>query len=226
MIRESLITVVALAAVGAAGCATKTHVRQQIDPVQAQVDLVAARTEKHAATLSQHAEELDAHDREISAARERLGTAEGRLAGVEGRSERTARELAELRNVVAHLDSYEVATEGTVYFGFDQDRLTDDARAELDRMVASAPRAQRYFIVVEGYTDPIGPAEYNLRLSQRRADRVVQYLVLHHDIPVQRIFVIGLGQNRLVEEGRTREALARNRRVEVRFYAAAAAQPD
>jgi outer membrane protein OmpA-like peptidoglycan-associated protein len=223
MIRESLIAVVALAAVGAAGCATKTHVRQQIDPVQAQVDEVAARTEKHAATLNQHAEDIEASDREIAAAKERLGTAEGRIGGVEGRTERHARELAELRNVVANLDSYDVATEGTVYFGFDQDTLTDVGTAALDQMIAQAPRAARYFVVVEGYTDPIGPAEYNQRLSQRRAERVVQYLVLNHNIPVQRVFVIGLGKNRLVNEGRTRDALAKNRRVEVRFYAADAA---
>ena len=62
-------------------------------------------------------------------------------------------------------------------------------------------------------TDKIGSADYNEALSRRRADRVVAYLVTKHDIPVYRIQLVGLGKEKPVDEGRNREARAKNRVV-------------
>jgi hypothetical protein len=45
----------------------------------------------------------------------------------------------------------------------------------------------------------------------------VEYLVVH-DIPIYRIHMIGLGQQRPVDEARNREARAKNRRVEVKVF--------
>jgi flagellar motor protein MotB len=47
---------------------------------------------------------------------------------------------------------------------------------------------------------------------------VVEYLVAKHDIPIYRIHMIGLGQLKPVDEARTREARAKNRRVEVKVF--------
>jgi hypothetical protein len=48
----------------------------------------------------------------------------------------------------------------------------------------------------------------------------MQYLVAKHDVPVYRIHMIGLGQERPVDEGTTRDARAKNRRVEVKVFSA------
>jgi len=48
----------------------------------------------------------------------------------------------------------------------------------------------------------------------------VQYLVAKHDIPIYRIHMIGLGDEKPVEEGRNRAARAKNRRVEVKVFTA------
>lgn len=219
----TLMSLLLAGALVVGGCATKKHVRQQIDPLETKVDQVAARTDEQGRAIEEVKSENEDQDRQLGAAAERIDRAEGRIGEVDGRTEQNARQLEELRQRVANLDDYQVASEGTVYFGFDRAELTAETQAELDRMVASMPQAGRYFVSVEGFTDPIGPPQYNLRLSRQRADNVVQYLVLNHNIPVHRIFVIGLGENRLVDEDRTREALAKNRRVEVRLYAADAA---
>ena len=79
---------------------------------------------------------------------------------------------------------------------------------------------KRFFIAVEGYTDKIGNKEYNEQLSRRRADEVVQYLVAKHDIPIYRIHTIGLGDEKPADDANTREARARNRRVEVKVFSA------
>jgi outer membrane protein OmpA-like peptidoglycan-associated protein len=52
---------------------------------------------------------------------------------------------------------------------------------------------------------------------------VVQYLVAEHDIPIYRVHMIGLGEQQPQDEGNTREARAKNRRVEVRIFSADAA---
>jgi outer membrane protein OmpA-like peptidoglycan-associated protein len=77
---------------------------------------------------------------------------------------------------------------------------------------------KRFFIAVEGYTDATGSKAYNEALSRRRADKVVAYLVAKHDVPIYRIHMIGLGQEKPVDEAHNREARAKNRRVEVKVF--------
>jgi len=49
---------------------------------------------------------------------------------------------------------------------------------------------------------------------------VVEYLVAQHNIPIYRVHMIGLGEQKPVEDARTRAANARNRRVEVTMFSA------
>ena len=95
--------------------------------------------------------------------------------------------------------------------------MSTDAKAELDKLAGEVKSGKRFFIAVEGYTDATGSKAYNEALSRRRADKVVEYLVVH-DIPIYRIHMIGLGQQRPVDEARNREARAKNRRVEVKVF--------
>ena len=108
----------------------------------------------------------------------------------------------------------------TVPFNFVKYALTDGAKQELDRLAADVRPAKRYYIAVEGYTDNTCSRKYNEALSRRRADAVVEYLVTKHDIPLYRIQMIGLGQERPVDEAKNREARAKNRRVEVKVFSA------
>ena len=79
---------------------------------------------------------------------------------------------------------------------------------------------KRFFIAIEGFTDRIGPNEYNQELSRKRADTVMEYLVSKHDIPVYRIQIVGLGKDKPVDDAKNRAASAKNRRVEVKVFSA------
>jgi outer membrane protein OmpA-like peptidoglycan-associated protein len=195
-------------------------VRQNVEPVETKVGQMADENVKQGERIGAVEKGVEENDVEISAAKERITTVEGQTTEALSRTDRNSRALDALRQQIANIDDYKVATEGTVHFGFDKDTLTEVGQAELDRLVTNAPTGKRFFIAVEGFTDPIGSPDYNLNLSRRRADRVVQYLVTKHNIPVYRIFVIGLGENRLVDEEKTREARAKNRRVEIRVFSA------
>ena len=69
-------------------------------------------------------------------------------------------------------------------------------------------------INVNGYCDAIGSEEYNLRLSDRRADAVVDYLV-KQGIPSSQLIPHGYGKTDFVAPNNTSEGRAQNRRVEL-----------
>jgi OOP family OmpA-OmpF porin len=129
-------------------------------------------------------------------------------------------DLGDLRSTVANLDDYKQVTQATVNFKFNSDKLSPDAKQQIDQMVANQSQYKRFFIAVEGYTDSIGGTDYNAALSRRRADAVVEYLVAQHNIPIYRVHMVGLGKDKPVDDARTSAARAKNRRVEVSLFSA------
>ncbi|MGI8988479.1 MAG: OmpA family protein [Bryobacteraceae bacterium] len=235
------ITVVMSGMLLAGGCATKKYVRNTADPIRGKLDQVADQTNKQGATLDKQGTTLEAtrkdierDETELNATKERAMSAESRATDALGRADQAGQkadaagqkadknthDLGDLRQMVANLDDYKVAAEVTVPFGFNKDNLTPPAKAQLDKLVADKNTLKRYFIAVEGFTDKTGSMSYNEGLSRRRADRVVQYLVAKHDIPIFRIHMVGLGEQKLADPGRSRGARAKNRRVEVTVYSA------
>ena len=105
-------------------------------------------------------------------------------------------------------------------FRFDDYTLSKAAKQDLDRLADDMKATKRFFIAVEGYTDKTGSVKYNETLSRRRADSVVEYLVAEHQVPIYRIHIIGLGEEKPVDTAKNREARAKNRRVEVKVFTA------
>jgi outer membrane protein OmpA-like peptidoglycan-associated protein len=214
------------------GCATKKYVKQTVDPVSGRVDQVASQTNQQGQTLDATRKDVEKNQQDISATRETANAADARAgdamnaANTAGtKADQNTRALGELRNTVANLDDYKPANVVVVPFKFNKYTLTPEGKAELDKMAQAKSEWKRYFVAVEGFTDKTGTDTYNDILSRRRAEKVVQYLVAKHDIPVYRIHEIGLGKDKPVDDGKGREARAKNRRVEVTVYSADAAMP-
>jgi outer membrane protein OmpA-like peptidoglycan-associated protein len=102
-----------------------------------------------------------------------------------------------------------------VNFDFDRYNIRPDAVPVLDEAVDLLKGAGDVSIVAEGHTDSIGTEAYNLKLSQRRADSVRNYLV-EHGIAADRIRTEGFGESRPVAPNDTADGRAQNRRVELR----------
>jgi outer membrane protein OmpA-like peptidoglycan-associated protein len=112
-----------------------------------------------------------------------------------------------------------------IYFNVDSAKLQRRSHAVLDNVAAvfnAHPEIQ--VIRVEGHTDSTGNAFYNMRLSQRRVESVVRYLVEEGGVSKDRLIAEGFGETRpLVPNAKTKTELARNRRVE--FIIAEAEEP-
>jgi outer membrane protein OmpA-like peptidoglycan-associated protein len=222
----------------AAGCATKKYVRNTAAPIQAKVDQVGEKTNQNGQSIEEtrtQVKQVDEHAQSgINAAKERASTADQHAmtadqhAGdamnhanqVRKASDENRQSLDGLRQVVSNIDNYKLQTSASVSFRFDTYHLMDDAKQDLDKLANDLKADKRYFIAVEGFTDKTGSEQYNEELSRRRADAVVEYLVAQHDIPIYRIHMIGLGEQKPVDEGKGREANAKNRRVEVKVFSA------
>jgi outer membrane protein OmpA-like peptidoglycan-associated protein len=108
-----------------------------------------------------------------------------------------------------------------VNFAFDSAELTSDARITLDRLGAALrdPRLQAFSFQIAGHTDATGSAEYNQRLSERRAEAVRRYLVAQYGVAPARLSAVGYGKSRLLDPARPEDGV--NRRVQVTNVTAA-----
>jgi OOP family OmpA-OmpF porin len=68
-------------------------------------------------------------------------------------------------------------------------------------------------VLIEGHTDNTGSDQYNLQLSQKRADSVRQYLIDNFSIAPERLSAKGFGESRPIASNATREGREKNRRV-------------
>ena len=124
-------------------------------------------------------------------------TASARTAPVEDQLAKTRQEVQDTNKRISSLDDFDVVKKVSVLFAVNSATLGKEAKAQLDELASKAPGGKNYMVEVRGFADPTGNAEKNLELSQRRANAVVQYLAVKHNIPMRRIMVpMGYGETK------------------------------
>ncbi len=102
-----------------------------------------------------------------------------------------------------------------VTFENDSAQLKPESAATLDSVAASLVASPDVRVEVQGHTDSTGSDAYNLKLSQRRAEAVRDYLV-SKGVPAARLEAKGYGESQPIAKNDTGEGRARNRRVELK----------
>jgi outer membrane protein OmpA-like peptidoglycan-associated protein len=102
----------------------------------------------------------------------------------------------------------------TIHFGFDSAEIEQDSYGTLDSLAKALKSEALYnaYFLINGHTDAKGSDDYNLDLSQRRADAVVAYLV-SQSVDASHLKAIGFGESALKDPGDGESAA--NRRVEI-----------
>jgi outer membrane protein OmpA-like peptidoglycan-associated protein len=99
--------------------------------------------------------------------------------------------LSTVETEVGNIDQYKPTTQTEIRFRTGQSVLSKNAKTALDEMATPLKDQHGYIIEVQGFSSGHGQAA--IASSQKMADSVVRYLVLNHEIPVYRIFVVGMG---------------------------------
>jgi len=109
--------------------------------------------------------------------------------------------VSSAEQMVANVDQYKGGAQTEIRFRTGQTALSKPAKDALDEMAASLKDQRSYIIEVRGFAP--GHGSTAIASSQKMADSVARYLVLSHQIPVYRIYVVGMGNAAVTGEGTT-----------------------
>jgi outer membrane protein OmpA-like peptidoglycan-associated protein len=170
-------------------------VQSRVQPVEEETKRLSGKLDDTAAAANKAQHDASRANETADAAHQRLNAVNDRITG---------------------LDDFVVQEMVTVYFPVNKDTLAESDKSALDKLAAKALAMKGYVIEVAGFADSTGDADKNLELSQRRADAVVQYLALAHNIPPRRIVTpIGYGDTHSGDDN-TPEARRLDRRVDAK----------
>jgi outer membrane protein OmpA-like peptidoglycan-associated protein len=240
-----VVLVTGFVLLAATGCATKKHVRTSLEPLEKRVEQLenkAAQAEKSISGLEEGVSRADERARGADAragqaaqeaeranaratksgeqAEEAAKSAASAMSAASAADQKTQQLASQMDARLRGLDSFDVAAEEVIQFGFGRSDLSDESRQILDALAAKMASLKRFEVEVQGFTDKSGTAEFNYELSRRRAQAVVHYLTVQHKVPLHRIHLLGVGSDLPVADNKTSAGRKQNRRVEVKVYSA------
>jgi len=122
--------------------------------------------------------------------------------------------LQTVETVVSNIDQYQAANELEIKFRPGQGVLSKRAKDALDEVAEAMKDQKGYIVEVQGFSSGSGAAA--LSNSQKMASAVVRYLVINHEVPVYRVYTVGMG-NAKVTDADGKVVRTRGGRVEVRL---------
>jgi outer membrane protein OmpA-like peptidoglycan-associated protein len=150
---------------------------------------------------------LQARERETQKAQTQTAVAQSELAGAR-------QELADLQ--AKQTDRGLVLTLGDVLFDTGRATLKPGAARTIERLAQALKDNPNTRVMIEGHTDSVGGDEYNMGLSERRAEAVADALRFR-GVPADRYEAKGLGKDFPVASNDTQSGRQQNRRVEIVF---------
>lgn len=169
---------------------------------------------EHLAYLARRRVEIAEEEarRKQALAQQQTSAVEVRAEVAESRAAALAQELEVLR--ARQTEAGLVVSLDDVLFAVDRADLQPGALPDLARIARFVQEHPERSLRIEGHTDSTGPAEYNLRLSEARAEAVKSVLV-RHGVPPDRVDATGFGQSQPVASNATAAGRQQNRRVEI-----------
>lgn len=165
-------------------------------PVQAQANANSAQLQVDQQKLAAEQQQIDENSAKIAANKAAIVAANKRFG-----------ELAE----------YNILDEVTVYFGNGKVAVDPQYKPQLLALAQKAQTITAYIIQVQGYASAVGSAAINQKLSQERADNVLDFIEQQGGIPLTNVLAPGaMGTTGQVAGNNTAEGQAENRRVVVR----------
>src|SRR5271156_347286 len=175
--------------------ARKSYVKRQTDPIRDRVneldDLTAANSKsiKDTDARAQAGIKL-ASDKANEADQHAVDAGNKATMAQQSAQEATTR-IQTVETVVGNIDQYKASNQTEIRFKPGQTVLSKNAKDALDEMANGVKGQHGYIIEVQGFSS--GKGQIAISNSQKMAESVVRYLVLTHEIPVYRIYLVGMG---------------------------------
>jgi outer membrane protein OmpA-like peptidoglycan-associated protein len=118
-----------------------------------------------------------------------------------------------VENVVSNIDQYKASNQTEIRFRPGQTMLSKNAKDAIDQMADSVKGQRGYIIEVQGFSS--GKGQTAITASQKMAESVVRYLVLNHEIPVYRIYLVGMGNAPVATDDAAKTKPVSGGRVEI-----------
>ncbi len=189
---------------------TARTVEANVVPVENRVGVAEGRIEQ----TEQNAQRLSGQLDELAAV---SNAARGGAKAAQETADRAVEGVNATNTRISALDDYDAQNSQSILFKVGSATLSPEAKQQLDQIAQQAGTAKGYVLQISGFASADGSTEANRRLSQRRAEGVIRYLVENHNIPLRRIITpYGFGELQPVADNTSREGREQNRRVEVK----------
>ena len=175
--------------------ARKNYVKRQTEPIRDRVNELDELTASNGKAIK----DTDARAQAgIKLASDKADTADqhavdagNKATAAQQTAQQVTTRVQTVETVVGNIDQYKASNQTEIRFRPGQTVLSKNAKDALDQMATGVKGQRGYIIEVQGFSSGKGQAA--ISTSQKMADSVVRYLVLTHEIPVYRIYVVGMG---------------------------------
>jgi len=176
-----------------------------------------AATQETKQQAQANTENLEQQNAQLKAQNEALQQQQAQLTEQQQRIEANKAAIAANTARFGELDDYYIWDEVTVAFGNGEVQVEPQYETQLLALAEKAKTVDGYVIEVIGYASSAGSVALNQKLSQQRADNVTNILLQKAHVPLTRMLAPGaMGEAHQVENDKTAEGQAENRRVVVR----------
>jgi outer membrane protein OmpA-like peptidoglycan-associated protein len=175
--------------------ARKKYVQRQTQPIRDRVneldELTSANSKMIKDVDSRAQQGIQLASNKANEADQHAIDATNRANQAQNTAQQATTRLTTVEQVVGNIDQYKATTQTEIRFRPGQSVLSKKAKEALDDMATPLKGQRGYIVEVQGFSS--GKGQSAIQTSQKMADSVVRYLVLNHEIPVYRIYVVGMG---------------------------------
>jgi outer membrane protein OmpA-like peptidoglycan-associated protein len=175
--------------------ARKTYVKRQTDPIRDRVneldDLTAANGKAIKDTDARAQAGIKLASDKANEADEHAIDAGNKATMAQTTAQQATTRIQTVETVVGNIDQYKASNQTEIRFKPGQTMLSKNAKDALDEMANTVKGQRGYIIEVQGFSS--GKGQIAIQNSQKMAESVVRYMVLNHEIPVYRIYLVGMG---------------------------------
>jgi outer membrane protein OmpA-like peptidoglycan-associated protein len=165
----------------------------------------------------EHTQKLGTLEKDLKSTDEKALQAMSVGQGAQSTANQAAARVVSLDQQFRNRNQYRSLAEESIPFAFGSSTISRAHLATLGEVAGQVKSNPDAIILLEGRTDNVGNAGYNIRLGEQRLDAVLRYLVVEQSVPMHQIYKISFGEDKPIASNGTAEGRAQNRAVLVRI---------